>query len=90
MNLGLVREPTAFTSSDPKEMYNNILIYIVGHPPGESPIPAEMHIFQCVNVGARDVVEDIKGFMAGRGGKDGRYRGTIAVSRETNQSVRSY
>ena len=75
--LGLVREPTAFTSNDPKEMYNNILIYIVGHPPGESPIPAEMHIFQCVNVRARDVVEDIKGFMAGRGGKDGRYRGTI-------------
>jgi epidermal growth factor receptor kinase substrate 8 len=41
-----VREPTAFTSSDPKEMYNNILIYVVGHPPTESPIPAEMHIFQ--------------------------------------------
>ena len=32
--LGLVREPTAFTSNDPKELYNNILIYIVGHPPG--------------------------------------------------------
>ncbi len=48
--LGLVREPTAFTSNDPKEMYNNILIYVVGHPPGESPVPAEMHIFQVTGV----------------------------------------
>ena len=57
--LDLVREPTAFTSNDPKELYNNILIYIVGHPPEESPTPAEMHIFQCNNVRARDVVEDL-------------------------------
>lgn len=64
----LVREPTAFTSNDPKEMYNNIVIYIVGHPPEESPSPNEMHIFQCVNVSARDVVEDLKAF------KQGRYR----------------
>lgn len=64
--LGLVREPTAFTSSDPKEMYNNILIYIVGPRPEESPTPAEMHIFQCVNVRARDVVEDLKCYMAGK------------------------
>jgi epidermal growth factor receptor kinase substrate 8 len=64
--LGLVREPTAFTSSDPKEMYNNILIYIVGHPPTESPIPAEMHIFQCVNVRAREIVEDLKACMGGK------------------------
>lgn len=64
----LVREPTAFTSNDPKEMYNNIVIYIVGHPPEDSPSPNEMHIFQCVNVSARDVVEDLKAF------KQGRYR----------------
>jgi len=62
----LVREPTAFTSTDPKEMYNNIVIYIVGHPPEESPSPNEMHIFQCVNVSARDVVEDLKAFKHGR------------------------
>ena len=36
-----------------QEMYNNIVIYIVGHPPEESPSPNEMHIFQCVNVSAR-------------------------------------
>jgi epidermal growth factor receptor kinase substrate 8 len=68
--LSLVREPTAFTSNDPKEMYNNILIYIVGHPPGESPMPSEMHIFQCVNVRAREVVEDLKNGSRSRGGGD--------------------
>ena len=72
--LDLVREPTAFTSNDPKELYNNILIYIVGHPPEESPTPAEMHIFQCNNVRARDVVEDLKSYMAGGHGS-GRHRG---------------
>jgi len=64
----LVREPTAFTSSDPKEMYNNIVIYIVGHGAEDNMSPNEMHIFQCVNVSARDVVEDLKAF------KQGRYR----------------
>merc|ERR1712012_1396768 len=61
----MVREPTAFTSNDPKEIYNNILIYIVGARPEESPTPAEMHIFQCVNVRSRDVVEDLKHYMNG-------------------------
>ncbi|XP_040570217.1 epidermal growth factor receptor kinase substrate 8 isoform X2 [Lepeophtheirus salmonis] len=55
----IVREPTAFTSNDPAEIYNNILIYIVGNGMSSS----EMHIFQCVNVRARDVVEDLKAFM---------------------------
>merc|ERR1712223_808884 len=48
-----------------KEIYNNILIYIVGPRPEESPTPSEMHIFQCVNVRSRDVVEDLKHFMNG-------------------------
>jgi hypothetical protein len=43
----------------------------VGHPPAESPIPAEMHIFQCVNVRAREVVEDMKSFMSGKKGRSG-------------------
>ena len=51
-----------------KEMYNNIVIYIVGHSQDDSMSPNEMHIFQCVNVSARDVVEDLKAF------KQGRYR----------------
>ena len=49
-------------------MYNNIVIYIVGHSQDDSMSPNEMHIFQCVNVSARDVVEDLKAF------KQGRYR----------------
>lgn len=64
--LHLVREPTAFTSNDPKEMYNNIVIYIVGLPPQENNNNSEMHIFQCVNVSARDVVEDLKALKSGR------------------------
>jgi len=76
----LVREPTAFTSTDPKELYNNILIYVVGARPEESPTPAEMHIFQCVNVRSRDVVEDLKHYLngtksRGRGGHGGHHRG---------------
>ena len=51
-------------------MYNNILIYSVGHNPSENnpnpPPPAEMHIFQCVNVRARDVVEHLKAKMMGK------------------------
>ena len=50
-------------------MYNNIVIYIVGHGAEDAGLsPNEMHIFQCVNVSARDVVEDLKSF------KQGRYR----------------
>jgi hypothetical protein len=30
-------------------MYNNIVIYIVGPPPEESPTSSEMHIFQVNN-----------------------------------------
>ena len=52
-----------------QEMYNNIVIYIVGHGAEDAGLsPNEMHIFQCVNVSARDVVEDLKSF------KQGRYR----------------
>lgn len=50
-------------------MYNNIVIYIVGHGAETDGMSSnEMHIFQCVNVSARDVVEDLKAF------KQGRYR----------------
>ena len=51
-----------------QEMYNNIVIYIVGHGTEDGMSSNEMHIFQCVNVSARDVVEDLKAF------KQGRYR----------------
>lgn len=43
----LIKEPTAFTSNGPMEMYNNILVFIVG---GGSGSRSEMHIFQ-VSIG---------------------------------------
>lgn len=59
-----IEEPTAFTSNDPMEMYNNILAFIVtnsnpAHPP-------EMHIFQCQSISAQDLVEDLKNLKMGR------------------------
>jgi len=64
----LIREPTAFTSHDPMEMYNNILVFIVG---GEersqrSGSRSEMHIFQCQSISAQDLVEDLQLLRAGK------------------------
>lgn len=43
----LIREPTAFTSDDPKELYNNIFIFVVAEDPKRNyQNPTEMHIFQ--------------------------------------------
>lgn len=39
----LIQEPTAFTSNGPMEMYNNVLVLIVG---GGANSRSEMHIFQ--------------------------------------------
>ncbi|XP_037944551.1 epidermal growth factor receptor kinase substrate 8-like protein 2 [Teleopsis dalmanni] len=39
----LIQEPTAFTSTDAMELYNNILVFIVS---GGSGSRSEMHIFQ--------------------------------------------
>lgn len=39
----LIEEPTAFTSDAPLDMYNNVLVFIVG---GGSGTRSEMHIFQ--------------------------------------------
>lgn len=64
----LIREPTAFTSDDPKELYNNIFIFIVVEDPKRNyQNPTEMHIFQCLRISAKDVVEDVKLFMSGKG-----------------------
>ncbi|KAF2360579.1 Tensin/EPS8 phosphotyrosine-binding domain [Trinorchestia longiramus] len=62
----LIREPTAFTSDDPKELYNNIFIFIVAEDPkGTYTTSTEMHIFQCLRISAKDVVEDMKLCMSG-------------------------
>lgn len=43
----LIIEPTAFTSNSPMDMYNNVLVFIVG---GGSGTRSEMHIFQVCNI----------------------------------------
>lgn len=44
----MIQEPTAFTSHDPMEIYNNILVFIVGKsgPSSDHNQRSEMHIFQ--------------------------------------------
>ncbi|CAG9810268.1 unnamed protein product [Chironomus riparius] len=59
----LIQEPTAFTSNDPIEMYNNILVFIVG---GEASARSEMHIFQCQSISAIHLVEDLKALRSGK------------------------
>lgn len=60
----LIREPTAFTSEDPRELYNNIFIFIVGVSGASSS--SELHIFQCLGISAQRLVEDMKAFISGR------------------------
>lgn len=65
----LVVEPTAHQSTDPQDMYNNILLFIVKEDTrnGRRPVnPTEMHIFQCVKVSAQDVAADIQAFSKGQ------------------------
>lgn len=65
---GWVHSPTAFTSPEPAELYNNVLAFVVGPPAGHaapggaSPDPGprrELHIFQCHDVGAQTLVEEL-------------------------------
>ncbi|KAH8382227.1 hypothetical protein KR009_002508, partial [Drosophila setifemur] len=53
----LITEPTAFITDDPKEAYNNILIFSV---PGISLGNTEMHIFQVADVSSVNLVEDLR------------------------------
>ncbi|XP_076276966.1 epidermal growth factor receptor kinase substrate 8 [Lasioglossum baleicum] len=70
----LIQEPTAFTSRDPMEMYNNILVFTVADDSGSGQ-RAEMHIFQCQSVSAQDLVEDLKMLQMGKLGPGGSPRG---------------
>ncbi|XP_044008992.1 epidermal growth factor receptor kinase substrate 8-like protein 2 [Aphidius gifuensis] len=76
---GQIQEPTAFTSRDPMEMYNNILVFTVGDDSGSGQ-KSEMHIFQCQSVSAQDLVEDLKMLQIGKlvpGGSPHGTRGQI-------------
>ncbi|RZC38901.1 epidermal growth factor receptor kinase substrate 8 [Asbolus verrucosus] len=68
-----IQEPTAFTSHDPMEMYNNILVFIVTN--SNQSHPPEMHIFQCQSISAQDLVEDLKQLRMGK---------TLTRSRKTS------
>ncbi|KAB0801196.1 hypothetical protein PPYR_05550 [Photinus pyralis] len=59
-----IQEPTAFTSHDPMEIYNNILVFIVTN--SNPSYPPEMHIFQCQSISAQDLVEDLKQLRMGK------------------------
>ncbi|XP_059489417.1 epidermal growth factor receptor kinase substrate 8-like protein 2 isoform X3 [Neocloeon triangulifer] len=64
--VSLIQEPTAFTSHDPMEMYNNILVFIVGEEPSQRNGRSEMHIFQCQSISGQDLVEDLKMLRSGK------------------------
>lgn len=44
--VSLIQEPTAFMSNDSMEIYNNILVFIVGDERQLNNSQSEMHIFQ--------------------------------------------
>ncbi|CAB3255129.1 unnamed protein product [Arctia plantaginis] len=87
-----VHSPTAFTSPEPAELYNNVLAFVVGAPSdsasggggtggrgsGTGPENAprrELHIFQCHDVSAQALVEELnalKGVREGGVGEGGR------------------
>ncbi|XP_037942400.1 epidermal growth factor receptor kinase substrate 8-like, partial [Teleopsis dalmanni] len=59
----LIQEPTAFTSTDAMELYNNILVFIVS---GGSGSRSEMHIFQSQSISAVHLVEDLQNLRNGQ------------------------
>ncbi|XP_076353155.1 LOW QUALITY PROTEIN: epidermal growth factor receptor kinase substrate 8-like [Tachypleus tridentatus] len=65
--MNLISDPTEFTSDDPKELYNNIVIFIVlADLKYKDGTPSEMHIFQSLQASAKDIVTDMKLFMTGK------------------------
>ncbi|XP_075219159.1 epidermal growth factor receptor kinase substrate 8-like isoform X2 [Lycorma delicatula] len=69
----LIHEPTAFTSHDPMEIYNNILVFIVGEE-RQLNSRSEMHIFQCQSISAQELVEDLKLLRSGKSPRGVRTR----------------
>jgi len=70
----LIQEPTAFMSNDPMEIYNNILVFIVGEE-RQTNAHSEMHIFQCQSISSLELVEDLKLLRIGKmpGGRRTRH-----------------
>lgn len=53
-----VHSPTAFTSPEPGELYNNVLAFVAGAPDAPDA-RRELHIFQCHDVPAHALVEEL-------------------------------
>ncbi|KAL6740146.1 hypothetical protein Aduo_013531 [Ancylostoma duodenale] len=66
--LELIEQPTAHVSSDPRDTYNNILLFIVREDTRSkrSSTPTEMHIFQCNRVAATEVADDLQWYIRGQ------------------------
>ncbi|PIO64871.1 variant SH3 domain protein [Teladorsagia circumcincta] len=66
--LDLIEQPTAHVSSDPRDTYNNILLFIVREDTRNkrSATPTEMHIFQCNRVAATEVADDLQWYIRGQ------------------------
>ncbi|KAJ1358965.1 hypothetical protein KIN20_017551 [Parelaphostrongylus tenuis] len=66
--LELIEQPTAHVSNDPRETYNNILLFIVREDTRNkrSATPTEMHIFQCNRVAATEVADDLQWYIRGQ------------------------
>ncbi|CAJ0929144.1 unnamed protein product, partial [Mesorhabditis belari] len=66
--LDLVEQPTAHMSSDPRDAYNNILLFVVKEDSKgrKHTTPTEMHIFQCNRVAATEVAEDLQHYVRGQ------------------------
>ncbi|XP_041983376.1 epidermal growth factor receptor kinase substrate 8-like isoform X2 [Aricia agestis] len=79
-----VHSPTAFTSPEPAELYNNVLAFVVGDPDAGAPgARRELHIFQCHDVAAQTLVEELNALKGvGSGGSEGGRDFVIERERE--------
>ncbi|XP_047519287.1 epidermal growth factor receptor kinase substrate 8-like isoform X1 [Pieris napi] len=87
-----VHSPTAFTSPEPAELYNNVLAFVVGAPESGGGSPGgsrrELHIFQCHDVSAQTLVEELNALKGiGSGGSEGGRDFVIEREREREKET---
>jgi len=63
--ISLISSPAHIRSDDPKQAYNNVVIFTAQREP-TSRTPQEMHVFQCIGISGQEVADDI---VAARTGK---------------------
>ncbi|XP_047037004.1 epidermal growth factor receptor kinase substrate 8-like isoform X5 [Helicoverpa zea] len=89
-----VHSPTAFTSPEPAELYNNVLAFVVGAAAeggaggaggggaGGAAPRRELHIFQCHDVSAQALVEELNALKGVSGGGAGEGARDFVIERE--------